>query len=219
MSTEIRIYLLFVCIILQTSPPFYHIKNPNFPPLIATFSRWFRSKNMHILRFYPNFVIEPYFFTKILNAVYHWSQKLSHKFHGLSSKVHYFEHFVDYDKILDKNMLVIISEHLLHPLQLCITHWPKTGKLCPYYGSVSAWVDFNVISGFVEEMLPKIVKALHTFPNINFIFLAAAYRMYPHNSTESGNLRFEPIGVSMMDEYRVVLQKCHENVTKMFESG
>ena len=111
-------------------------------------------------------------------------------------------------------MLVIISEHLLHPLQLCITHWPKTGKLCPYYGSVSAWVDFNVISGFVEEMLPKIVKALHTFPNIHFIFLAAAYRMYPHNSTESGNLRFEPIGVSMMDEYRVVLQKCHENVRK-----
>ena len=140
-----------------------------------------------------------------INLMYRWSLKLNHSFKLLVCQLDLI--FSEIDKDPDQPMMVIISEHLLHPIQHC---WDKD---CLVEASdFESWVAKNVVEPFEDEYLFKMVKYLKNYPKLQIIFTAAAYRVYNSKPHFPKYERIESwyrnlIGVGLVDQYNNQLSK------------
>ena len=168
---------------------------------------------------------------------YFWSQKLAERgiyrleqsFDRIKEEIEHEKYKTDiHKKIVDRvtgkihsfnsrnrpKLLVLVSEHLLHPLHVCfgtktvICDSPEADcdRDCTLYNSsISAWIHEKLVKPFETETLPKLLKMFRDHENqpenlqkpMNFqiFFFAASYKVSPGDEIRNR------MQVSMVDEY------------------
>ena len=163
---------------------------------------------------------------------YFWSQQLGKS--GIRELAQSFdkikeeivnEKYADISKKQSK-LLVLVSEHLLHPLHVC---FGKHKLICDSKGeedhscdpgctlhnsSISTWINNKLINPFKTETLPKLLDLLQNHQNqkntLQIFFFAASYKISPKDGPRNR------MQVSMADEYNKQLSKVIINTKKKY---